>query len=151
MALIGFLAQIESNAGPGAWNTGITAIGCFVVFLVAIRYGERHLSVIDKLLLCTAIVAITTRVITDNYTIATTLATIAASIGFVFTIKKAYRHPYQENGATFFVNFLRNFISLFALISISYNTFFYPFAMMLANLSVVVVILIGRRVSSSEK
>lgn len=140
LALVGFLAQIESNAGPGAWNTGVTSLACFIVFIVSIRYGEKHLSKIDAALLALAIVAIITRVFTDDYTLATSLATFAALVGFTFTIKKAYNHPAQENQVTFNINFLRNLVSLFALSSISYNTFFYPCMMMLANLAVVLVI-----------
>jgi hypothetical protein len=141
LAFIGYVAQINSGAGPGAWNTGVTSLACFIIFILAIRYGERKLTRLDTVLLAIATLATISRIITDSYTVATLLATTAASIGFIFTIKKAYINPDDENPQTFSINALRNLISLFALSSISFNTFFYPFCMMLANFAVALVIL----------
>ena len=44
LATIGYIAQVSTHAGPGAWNTGFTAIVCFIVFLVSLKYGEHKLS-----------------------------------------------------------------------------------------------------------
>ncbi len=147
LAGIGYIGQLDGNAGAGAWNTGITAIVCFLVFLIALKKGERQLTRVDKVLLLIAFVAIILRVVTDSAYGATLLATLAALIGFILTIEKAYRNPKQENALTFFLNTTRNFISLFALNAITFLTFFYPFMMMLANAAVLGVILLRRRLS----
>jgi len=141
LAGISFIAQVKGNAGPGAWNTGFTAVVCFAVFLISIKYGERKLNRADVSLLIMALLAIIALLLIDNAVIAVLLTTVAASIGFTFTLKKAYHHPLEENRTTFFLNSLRNLISLFALNSISFVTFFYPFCMMVANFSVVATIL----------
>lgn len=83
LAMIGFFAQHSSNAGPAAWNTGITAVSCFIVFLFTTKHGERHLTKTDTLLLFIAVIAISARMVTNSFTLATTLTTIAALIGFV--------------------------------------------------------------------
>jgi hypothetical protein len=147
LAGIGYAAQISTHAGPGAWNTGFTAIVCFAVFLMSIKYGERQLGRLDRALLGLAVIAILARLLIGNYVATVLLTTIAALVGFVLTIKKAYYRPQQENPATFSINALRSLISLFALSSISFTTFFYPFCMMLANGSVAGVIVFrkGRR------
>jgi hypothetical protein len=145
LAFIGYIAQINSGAGPGAWNTGITSIACLFIFILAIGYGERKLTRLDTALLAIAALATISRIITDSYTVATILASTAASIGFIFTIKKAYVNPNDENAQTFSINALRNLISLFALSSISFNTFFYPFCMMLANFAVALVVLYRKK------
>jgi len=145
LAGIGFAGQVSGNAGPGAWNTGITAVVCFIIFVIAIEKGDRRLTTPDKVLLAVAFGAIVVRVLTKSAETATLLATLAASVGFILTFKKAYHRPKQENPVTFFVNSLRNFISLFALNSITFLTFFYPFCMMLANLSILGVIIFGRK------
>lgn len=145
LAGIGFAGQVSGNAGPGSWNTGITAVVCFVIFLIALKKGERRLNRIDKILLAVAFMAIILRTITNNAEIATLLATLAALVGFTLTFKKAFHHPKQENPATFFMNSLRNFISLFALNSITFLTFFYSFCMMLANASILAVLIVRRR------
>jgi len=145
LAGIGYVAQISANAGPGAWNTGITAIVCFAVFIISIKYGERKLSKVDLALLGLALLAVITRLLTGDYVLAVLLTTFAACIGFILTLKKARKRPNQENATTFFLNSLRNLISLFALTSISFVTFFYPFSMMLANLAVTATIVSGRR------
>ena len=145
LAAIGYAAQISANAGPGAWNTGITAVVCFAVFLISIKHGERKLSGLDVLLLGLALFAVIARLLTGDFVLAVLLTTSAALIGFSLTLKKAYRRPNQENATTFFINALRNFISLFALTSISFVTFFYPFSMMLANLAVTATVVSGRR------
>ncbi len=145
LAGIGYVAQISANAGPGSWNTGITAIVCFLVFLISIKYGERKLSKVDAALLALSVLAVIARLATGDYVLAVLLTTIAASIGFILTIKKAYKRPDQENAATFLLNSLRNLISLFAFTSISFVTFFYPLAMMLANLAVTSTIMIRKK------
>ncbi len=145
LAGIGFAGQISGNAGPGAWNTGITAVVCFIIFVVATKKGDRKLTALDKYLLAVAFGAVVLRILTKSAETATLLATLAALVAFVLTFKKAYRHPEQENPATFFMNSLRNFISLFALNSITFLTFFYPFCMMLANLSILGVIVWKRK------
>ena len=145
LAGIGFVGQVSGDAGPGSWNTGITAVACFAIFIVAAKKGERHLYVIDKILLLVAVAAIILRVLTSSNEIAVFMATIAALVGFALTIKKAYHKPSQENPTTFFINSTRNFISLFALNSISFLTFFYPFCMMLANASILIVIITRKK------
>ncbi len=145
LAGIGFAGQVSGHAGPGSWNTGVTAVVCFIIFLIAIKKGERRLNKIDKILLVVAFCAIILRALTNNAETATLLATLAALVGFTLTFEKAYRRPEQENPATFFMNSLRNFISLFALNSITFLTFFYPFCMMLANASILAVLIVRRR------
>lgn len=151
LAGIGYAAQVSANAGPGAWNTGITAIVCFCVFLISIKYGEKKLSNADVILLVLASLAIIARLLTGNFVLAVLLTTMAALIGFMLTLKKAYRRPDQENATTFFINTLRSLISLFALASISFVTFFYPFSMMLANLAVTITVVSGRKSKSKTK
>jgi hypothetical protein len=151
LAGVGFIGQISDKAGPGAWNTGITAIACFTVFVVSLRYGDKYLSKKDKFLLGLAFIAVFVQILTSNHNIAVTLATLTALIGFFFTLKKAYIKPFEDSWPTFFINANRNLISLFALSTISYLTFFYPFMMMLANISVVVMILARKKLILKSK
>lgn len=148
LAGIGYAGQLDGNAGAGAWNTGITAVVCFVVFLISLQKGEKRLTGVDTFLLCVAALAILLRILTDSPETATLLATLAALIGFTLTIKKAYISPDKENATTFLLNAARNFISLFALNSITFLTFFYPFVMMLANFAVLVVVLLRKKSAS---
>lgn len=146
LATIGYIAQMRSHAGPGAWNTGITALACFLIFLLSLKVGENKLTTFDKILFAVCVVTIGLRLATGSDTVATILAASAASIGFVFTIEKAYKKPQQENLQTFTINSLRNLLSLFAVTVVSFNTTFYPACMMLANFLVVLTIVIRRSV-----
>ncbi len=145
LAAIGFAAQLSGHAGPGAWNTGFTALVCFAVFCISIRYGEKKLSKIDAALFVIAAAAIITRLIIGNFTVSVVLTTAAALVGFALTFKKAYSRPDQENAITFSLNSLRNLISLFALSTSTFTTFFYPACMMLANAMVAGTIYFRRR------
>lgn len=145
LASISFIAQVDAGAGPGAWNTGFTALVCLIVFVLATKFGERKLSKLDVFLLLMALASVLTLFIINNAVIAVLLTTIAACIGFTLTIKKAYREPGQENIITFSLNSVRNLISLFALTSVTFVTFFYPFCIMLANFTVVATVLTRRR------
>ena len=147
LAAIGYFAQLRSNAGPGAWNTGITAVACFLIFTLSLKYGENKLTRFDKALLVMCIAIIALRLVTGSDTLATILATSAACIGFFFTIKKAYKRPHEENLPTFTINSLRNLISLFGLTTLSFNTLLYPTIMMLANFLVVAIIISRKRQS----
>lgn len=145
LAGVGFVGQLSDNAGPGAWNTGITVIGCFSIFLVSVRKGEKSLSSADELLLSAALIAVLVLIIANNHYVSTIMAISAALIGFALTFKKAYQYPEEETPVTFTINAIRNLISLFALSSLTFLTFAYPFAMMLANISLFSVIAIRRR------
>ncbi len=150
LAAIGFFGQVSDGAGPGAWNTGITAIGCFTIFIIATKRGDRYLSNVDRILLFLAFIAVGVQVFWSNHTLAVTLATLTALVGFVFTQKKVFKSPHEDSWPTFFINANRNLISLFALSTISYLTFFYPFMMFLANLSVAFTIILMRRYKSAK-
>src|SRR5262249_21395330 len=53
-----FLIQVESNAGPGAWGTGLTAATCIVILGLTIVYGERRGTPYDWLALWVSLLTI---------------------------------------------------------------------------------------------
>ena len=145
LASVGFLGQVSSNAGPGAWVTGVTALSCLLIFSLAIFKGAHDLAKLDKVLLSVAVVAVAIRIFTHSPLVSSVMATLAGLVGFNLTIKKAYQKPYEETAISFALNGIKFFPALFALNKTTVLTFAYPFCMMLANLSVVWVVLVRRR------
>ena len=149
LAGIAFAGQIADDAGPGAWNTGITVVGCLTIFMFALKKGDKTLVKIDKVLLGFALLAVAIQLLTSNHVLAVIMATMTALVGFIFTFKKAFKDPVHESSLTFFINANRNLISLFALSAVSFLTLFYPLAMALANASIVSVVLARRKAKSA--
>ncbi len=47
--VIVFAAQIIKGAGPGAWALGFSAIVCFIIAVLALYWGEKHITKSDWL------------------------------------------------------------------------------------------------------
>jgi hypothetical protein len=140
----GFLAQVQAQAGVGAWVTGLTSIACLVIFVVALFRGDTKPTRLDKILLLLALISFGLLFVIDNPTVALCLTLFATLLGFTMTLRKAYDRPHEENTVAFLLNALKFLPAIFALSSYSFLTVAYPLTAMLANTAVVVVILLRK-------
>lgn len=144
LATTAFFGQVNGKAGAGEWVTGLTALGCLLIFVVAIFKGEKNVKNIDRLLLGLSILSIVLLVLVKDARISTTLAVVALVIGSFLTAKKAYYKPDEETAKTFALNSVKFIPSIFALSTYSYLTVVYPVSALITNAAIVFVI-IGRR------
>lgn len=145
LATSAYFGQVSGKAGAGEWVTGLTALGCLLIFVVAIFKGDKNIHNIDKLLLAISLLSIILLLAIKDDRVSTTLAVVALLIGSFLTMKKAYYKPDQETAKTFALNSIKFVPSIFALSTYNYLTVVYPVAALITNAAIVGVIVSRRR------
>ena len=140
-----FVAQMQKGGGAGAWITGVTAVLCLSVAVIAFFRGEKNITKFDWGCLVAALLGIVLWLITNNPLTAVIIVTITDAIGFAPTFRKAYHKPYEETISTYFLSSLKFAIALFALESYSLTTWLYPASLVLANGVFAVMVLLRRK------
>jgi chromate transport protein ChrA len=128
-----FYAQVMNNGGPGAWVTGAAAIANGIIFLLALRYGERYIAWLDWFCLAAALLSLAVWLVYPDGEASILLASAVFVIGFIPTFRKSLHKAHEETAITFGLNSVKFFIALFALSSISITTAVYPFLLFLVN------------------
>ena len=142
---IAFFGQISDQAGAGAWVTGIMGIVCFSVFVIALRKGETEITLLDKVSLCGAGIALLLWFFTGNPLLSILLVTLIDTFGFFPTYRKSYHTPREETLMMYFLCGTSWVISLLALENYSLVTLLYPAAGVFNNFLFVTMVMIRRK------
>jgi hypothetical protein len=149
LTCIAFVAQVIEGAGAGAWVTGFTALICFVISILAVKYGEKQITRIDSLCLFGALVGIVLWLLTDNPLAAVVLITVTDALAFIPTFRKTYHKPEEETLIEYFLASVKFLVGLFALESFNLTTTLYPASLVLMNGAFVVMVLRRRKLISN--
>lgn len=139
-----FIAQIVKGGGAGSWTTGVTSILCTLIFLLALRYGDKVLKRIDVVSFILSLLAIGLWLITNDPLWSVILIATADVLGMIPTLRKSYENPYEEPLGTWFIANLKWILSFVALQDLSLTTYLYPVAMF-ASITVLIILLMWRR------
>lgn len=143
--VIVFFAQIEAQAGMGAWPIGISgAITLCIALLAFLRRGDISVTKADWLFFNMAIVSLPIWYMTYDPLWAVILLTVTDLLGFGPTIRKAYYQPHDENLLFFSLFAIRNTLALLALEYYALATVLFPAAVGLACMCLVSLIIIRR-------
>jgi len=142
---IAFFGQVFDNGGPGAWVTGFTAIISFVIFILALKKGEKDVTSSDKWSLIGAGMALILWYLTNNPLASIILITIIDALGFYPTIRKSYHKPTEETLVTYLLSGLKFGVAIFALQNYSMVTYLYPASLVVMNLGFVVMLMVRRK------
>ncbi len=140
-----FFVQILNKGGAGAWVTGLTAVFCLVVFILALKKGEKNITLSDKLSLGSAFLALLIWYLTSNPLIAVILIIIIDALGFYPTFRKSYHKPHEETAIMFFLAGLKFGIAIIALESYTPITYLFPVYLVISNWILVSMLLIRRK------
>ena len=138
---IAFWGQYTTGGGPGAWSTGITLVLTYGITALALWYGTKNVTKLDSVFFVAALVAIVPWLLTDNILFSVILATLIDVVAFGPTIRKTWEEPATETLAMYLLNVVRHGLSIAALSVYSLTTWLYPAALLVMNITVVVVIL----------
>lgn len=144
LTAIGFAAQLSDNGGPGAWVTGFTALVSFFIFLAAVWWGERDITLSDWICLAGALLAIGFWAVTETPLLSVVLITVIDAIGFIPTFRKSYHKPHEETMQTFALSAVKHVLAIMALNNYSIVTILYPASLVIMN-GLFVSMLIKRR------
>ncbi len=146
MTAITFAAQITSGGGPGAWVNGVYTITCLIVFVFALKKGEKNIVLLDWVSLLGAVISLFFWYLTNSPLLTVIIITLIDCFGFIPTVRKSYQTPYEENAGFYFWCGLSYIIALFAMKAYSVITVLNPVVIITANLSFVLMLFWRRKV-----
>ena len=150
VTILVFLGQWTKGGGTGSWGTGMTAILCVSIALMALRNGIKEITRSDVYLFCGAIVAIILWYFTKEPTLSVIIATIIDACAFIPTIRKTLRRPKSETFATYALNVLRHSLSIVALQQYNLATLLYPVYLVIMN-GIMTSIMVQARATKHQK
>lgn len=141
-----FPAQVLKGAGPGSWVTLTGVIGTGIVTLLALRFGEKHITRLDQVSLALALMAFVPWLLTGDPLFSVVLAAGIDLLAMAPTFRKSYRRPHEESTSIWLIDAVRFTLSLYALSIVTITTALYPAVIVIGNTLLVALILMRRRV-----
>ncbi|SEH06888.1 Uncharacterised protein [Candidatus Venteria ishoeyi] len=122
-----FLAQLQDNAGVGAWPIGVSGlITIFIALLAFMKRGDISITRIDWVFFISAMSSLPFWYLTSDPLWAVVILTIVDVLGFGPTIRKSYDQPFSESLVFFSIFTARNLIVVMALENYSITTVLFP-------------------------
>lgn len=146
LAAISFAGQVVEGAGSGAWFNGVSIFLCLIIFLFALKYGEKNIVFMDWLSLLCAGISLLFWYFTKAPLFTMILITGIDFFGFLPTIRKSYQKPHQETAKLYFASGLAHVFSLFAMEQYSVTTSLYSSFLVVINCLFVLMLLWRRKV-----
>jgi hypothetical protein len=146
---IAFAAQVVKGGGAGSWNSGVTALMCFVIAGLAYPRGKKDFSIYDWASLLGAFAAALLWALVKEPTGSVIILCVLNILGTMPTLLKSYECPREESAITFTLNGFKFVVAIMALQSYSIATWLFPLTVFATNASLVAVILIRRKIAPS--
>ncbi len=141
-----FLAQLEADAGVGAWPIGVSgSITIFIALLAYLKRADVAITKTDWLFFTLAISSLPLWYLTSDPVSAVIVLTVVDLLGFGPTVRKANANPYSESLLFFALFGARNGIVVMALESYSVATVLFPATIGAATLLLIALIVYRRR------
>lgn len=119
-------AQFSVGAGLAFWATATAASFCAIIAALSIPYGTRDITRGDVAALVVALAAIPLWRMTNDPTWSVILVALIDVVGFIPTLRKAYKNPWQEGVGAFAWGALSWILSFGAIDHFSIATVLYP-------------------------
>lgn len=138
-------ARWTEGAGLGAANNILAALSCLCVVMVSIKYGEKHITRMDRGALVAVLAALPLWYITNDAFTAIVLVTTIDLLGYIPTIRKSWHKPYEEAMFNYVVANICHILTLLMTRDFSLATLLTPVCLFAANTALILVILLRRR------
>lgn len=143
--IVAVVSQAQLGAHWSLWFAGLSAAGNISVLLLSLKYGVGGWQKLDAAALVIAVVGVVISVIAKAPLIALIGVVIADLAGTVPTLKKVYRLPDTETSITWFALGTSALLAIGSVGTFRWSLLIYPLYYALANYSVLVSQLLGRR------
>lgn len=144
--LIAALAILEGNGGLfAAFSVASGGILSFTIFLMSLRHGTRNITTFDTATLIIAILAVLVWWKLDHPEWAIIIVAFIDILGFLPTVRKTWIDPHSESTIAWTLYAFGNIAALLAITSYSIMTSFYIVAMIVASTSLVIAIVLRKR------
>lgn len=141
-----FFAQLAGQGGIGAWPIGVSGvITSYIALLAYLNRADTQITRMDWLFFIAALSALPFWFLTSNPMWAIVTLTVVDVMGFGPTVRKAYRHPYEESTGFFALSVVRNLLVILALERYSLTTALFPAVVGVACLLLVCMLIYRKR------
>ena len=145
LTVLSFFILISEGAGTGAWVTGVTAMTCLGIFVLAFFFGERKITISDWICLVLAFFALILWKNVNDVFLAMIMIVIADTLGFIPTFRKSFYRPQEETLSTYFLVTCKHVLTFLALQAYTPTTILYPGILFLTNFLFVVLLVVRRK------
>lgn len=136
--------QVYGGAGAGAWITFFVSSVCVFIFLLSLKYGEKHITILDLVFLILALLSLFLWLVVHQPLLSIILVVLTDILGFGPTVRKSWNKPHSETLFTWQVAAARHALGILALEHFNIYTMLYPVAWTAANILFFVLILMRR-------
>jgi len=151
LLLISFFIQRENGGWLGTWVLFVDFVCCFLAFLAALKYGEKHITYSDKLFLSWAMIALIAWLIFEQPYISAILIIVIDIFAILPTYRKSWSKPDEETIIIYLVSGLIFVSSLIAIESYSFLTTSHQITIILLDWGLVAFLLWRRRILNKNK
>ncbi|HEY4525069.1 MAG TPA: hypothetical protein VJL39_01740 [Candidatus Paceibacterota bacterium] len=144
MAAIVFFAQVSEHAGAGSWITGVVAVMCLAISVLALFKGEKGITVSDWACFFAALFGVVLWRITDQALLAVVIVAVADAIAYVPTYRKAFYKPNEEPAYSYFLAAMRSVFGILALQAFTITNVLYPASLVITDGGFVLYLLVRR-------
>ncbi|OGG79811.1 hypothetical protein A3A39_00905 [Candidatus Kaiserbacteria bacterium RIFCSPLOWO2_01_FULL_54_13] len=140
-----FAAQLVAGGGPGSFVLLLGAFANVAIAILAFTKGEKDITRSDWVYFTLALLAILLWRVTYEPLTAVVILSLALILSYIPTFRKSYGKPHEESISIWGFDVFRFGISLFALSSFNLTTVLFPASIVVANASLVLMLLLRRR------
>ena len=144
LMLIGCAGQLSDRGGYGAIVTGFGGLISFIIFALALKYGEKNIYRSDWYCLTFAFLSLIVWFFTSAVW-AMVLITVIDMVGYIPTIRKSFSKPHEETLQTYWLGSFSLLSGIAALDTFSLTTLMYPSAIIIANVVLIGVIMVRKK------
>ena len=108
-------AMWKGGAGWAIASSVIGAVFCMLIFLLSLKYGTKNITVFDRICLAGSLLALVAYLVFQDPLLSVVLVTLTDMLGFLPTLRKAYREPGTETASTHLISSVSCAFALLAL------------------------------------
>jgi len=143
---VALLGLLYGKGGWGALALSISTFFVFIIFLVSLKYGTKNITKFDTIILIIALLAITVWFQMHNPLLAVIMVSVIDFLGYIPSFRKTFQEPQTETVFPWAVFFFANLLIIFSLSEYNLLTLTYLVTIETANLILISICLIRRRV-----
>ncbi len=143
---IWFIIQLENAGWPWAWVMWATCLVQLSTLILALKYWTKDITKFDTSLLILAIICIPIYLWIGNKIYALVFIIFIDFFWYIPTLRKTFKAPESESLLAWNISTLKYIISLFALLEYSFYTMAYPIFLIIANLILIWIMIIRRKI-----
>jgi hypothetical protein len=147
----GLTAKVWDHAGIGAWVMIFSTAKCFLVSLLALKYGEKTITRSDWVSLVACLAAIPLWILTGNPLASVLLLFVIETLAFYPTFRKTWHKPFEETLWAYNISSLQFIFGLMALENYTFITMIGGISLIISNTIFVIYTLIRRRIILNAK